>query len=556
MLIGFGTDDNANRLELHADDRHDGYYPYRVRWHDTTDAALWDIHTDQSDNLRLTNEATGTTTAWAAPDDVFHVQDLVIEGNSSIDAGTLDGLDSAQFLRSDISDTTNGDLDVQGTLSETGNPVLTTADEGSLDAGTLGGATLTQTRPEVTDDGSQIEAGPSSIDFGQYLEASADGDGTITVDSLGGNAVGDTTTTSGDGSTTTFTLTHGLGITPVSVDVTPLTEDASADHWVSAVRDTDLDVTYSGAPPSGTDNLSWHVTAVGNDGSATHAVQLEDAGSQIGLADTLNFDTALAVSSPSDGRAAINWASSITDSGAEVAVGPDTITFGQHLSATGDGSGGVTIDGQDTYPSVSNNGSVVESAPTDINTGSRITASSDGDGTVTLTTPGDANTLDGIDSNQFLRSDVGDIHRGQLSLTELGAADATSVDVVHSLAVAENEAVENTSGSSYYALTPRRSGLQSLTNGSNLPTDSGMALEMDATLAFLETDNDRVSGWVDTNSNTLTMAGGIRVGDAGGAPDGVTLDVRGEARLQVENRTSDPSNPEPGQLWFRTDLIS
>lgn len=69
-------------------------------------------------------------------------------------------------------------------------------------------------------------------------------------------------TASGDGSSTSFTITHSLGSLPASVTVTPTSEDAMADHYLSNITDSDVTITYAGAPPSGTDNLSWNLTAV------------------------------------------------------------------------------------------------------------------------------------------------------------------------------------------------------------------------------------------------------------------------------------------------------
>jgi hypothetical protein len=61
---------------------------------------------------------------------------------------------------------------------------------------------------------------------------------------------------SGDGSATSFTIAHGLSTTPTYVDVTPSTEDAIADHYVTA-DGTNITINYAAAPPSGTDNLGW-----------------------------------------------------------------------------------------------------------------------------------------------------------------------------------------------------------------------------------------------------------------------------------------------------------
>ena len=67
-----------------------------------------------------------------------------------------------------------------------------------------------------------------------------------------------TATFSGDGSTTTFQIPHGLVSTPNYWSVTPASADACGDFYVTA-DGTNLTVTYTSAPPAGTDNivLKW-----------------------------------------------------------------------------------------------------------------------------------------------------------------------------------------------------------------------------------------------------------------------------------------------------------
>ena len=66
-------------------------------------------------------------------------------------------------------------------------------------------------------------------------------------------------TFSGDGTTTQFSIAHGLVSTPTKVLVTPMTADAASDFYVTA-DDTKIYINYKSAPPSGTDNLkfSWY----------------------------------------------------------------------------------------------------------------------------------------------------------------------------------------------------------------------------------------------------------------------------------------------------------
>lgn len=66
-------------------------------------------------------------------------------------------------------------------------------------------------------------------------------------------------TFSGDGTTTQFTIAHGLVNTPNKVLVTPMSADAAGDFYVTADA-TNIYVNYKTAPSAGTDNikLSWY----------------------------------------------------------------------------------------------------------------------------------------------------------------------------------------------------------------------------------------------------------------------------------------------------------
>jgi parallel beta-helix repeat protein len=66
-------------------------------------------------------------------------------------------------------------------------------------------------------------------------------------------------TFSGDGSTTTFTIAHGLAKQPTKVLVTAGSDAAKGDFYVTADA-TNITVTYATAPPSGTNNvvLNWY----------------------------------------------------------------------------------------------------------------------------------------------------------------------------------------------------------------------------------------------------------------------------------------------------------
>jgi len=69
-------------------------------------------------------------------------------------------------------------------------------------------------------------------------------------------------TFNGNGSNTTFTIPHGLGATPLFVNVTPGSNDAKGNFYVTADANNIM-VTYAAAPPSGSNNvvLWWEAEA-------------------------------------------------------------------------------------------------------------------------------------------------------------------------------------------------------------------------------------------------------------------------------------------------------
>lgn len=72
----------------------------------------------------------------------------------------------------------------------------------------------------------------------------------------------DSDTQSGDGTTTTFTITHALeNATPAAAAVTPESAAAAADFYVSNKTASNVELTYTSAPANGTDNLSWTVVS-------------------------------------------------------------------------------------------------------------------------------------------------------------------------------------------------------------------------------------------------------------------------------------------------------
>jgi hypothetical protein len=69
-------------------------------------------------------------------------------------------------------------------------------------------------------------------------------------------------TASGDGSTTTFALSHGLSTTPSVAHVTPASRAASTDFWKTNLTSSAVEIEFARAPPSGTDNLAFDLILV------------------------------------------------------------------------------------------------------------------------------------------------------------------------------------------------------------------------------------------------------------------------------------------------------
>lgn len=546
----------------------DGLTPTSLGWYDDEAAAdaqtpTWAMVHRTNDTLAVYHGPTAQDAAWFGTDGTFTVQNIEVLGSSGVDAGTLDSLDSTQFLRSDVA-TTATSMNVTGALTRAGSAVLTTADEGALNAGTLGGQPLGSVRPDARDDGTVVHASPTALDFGQYLEVTDNLDGTVAIDSRGGNAVGSTASATGDGGTTAFTVTHDLGAVPASVDITPLTAAASTgDPYVdpASATATSVNIVYE-SPPANLASLEWYVTAFGNDGSGKHAIAVEDDSVATAHADTVNFGSGLVATDNGGNRvtidAAVDTAVSVTDDGVEQVAEAATLDFGENITVTGVGDT-ATMDAVNTYPSVSDSGVVTVAAPTDINAGDNLTAVDDGDQTVTLHAASSTNatTLGGASASQYLRSDTNDSHDATLSLSTLGA---TGTDVTMD---ANTGFAHGANTATVHRIRARDDGQQTRPNGANLPQSFGVLIEADAQVTFVESDTGRVSGWVDTNTDSMTMAGGVRVGDSGGAPT-EALDVRGSVDLnqgqvkngRFENRTSDPATALPGQFWLRTDVTS
>lgn len=206
-----------------------------------------------------------------------------------------------------------------GVFRQNGNRVLDTSDPLGIDV-------------ENTD-GSPLLTDVSAVHAGTDLDFSDDGDGTATLSFTGSTspasaAVGTTATASGDGTTTTFTLTHTLDATPDAVSVDAASRAASTDYRITGVDASSVTIEYDTAPPSGTDNLSWHVTATA---SGLDAFTLSAGGSTV-LTNPRGLDAGdgLTATDDGDGTATLGVDTGVarTDSAEHfpnaVSVGADT----------------------------------------------------------------------------------------------------------------------------------------------------------------------------------------------------------------------------------------
>lgn len=57
-----------------------------------------------------------------------------------------------------------------------------------------------------------------------------------------------------------------------------------------------------------------------------------------------------------------------------------------------------------------------------------------------------------------------------------------------------------------------------------------------------------------TTEVTDTSDGGVSLDDLAPAAGPVDFSQQQATGLRVENRTTDPASPQPGQIWLRTDL--
>ena len=76
-----------------------------------------------------------------------------------------------------------------------------------------------------------------------------------------GRAAEGSSTHSGDGVATAFTVTHNAGFTPSRVELTPTTAAAAAAHYISAKTTTTFVITFAAAPANAANNVKFEWVA-------------------------------------------------------------------------------------------------------------------------------------------------------------------------------------------------------------------------------------------------------------------------------------------------------
>lgn len=127
------------------------------------------------------------------------------------------------------------------------------------------------THIDISDEGGKVLEDVSDVRFLYGLGVTDDGDGSVSVERTTLPGSSGKSTQSGDGSTTTFSIFHGLTKTPNHVNVEAQTEAASADYWVN-YDSSNIYVHYASPPPEGGNNLKWHWSALPEDGQPAQSI--------------------------------------------------------------------------------------------------------------------------------------------------------------------------------------------------------------------------------------------------------------------------------------------
>jgi len=428
-----------------------------------------------SPTLTLSGDAAGTATFTELGNTTLNVS---IDGGN---ADTLDNLDSTQFLRSDQSDTLEGSLTLQATGPEVfldnttaggeSLKIKTTTTESFIkftNTGSFGIQPVSDVATDVTAPVAFVMAGNGDISMSGDVSVagiiSGDGSGLSNLDfnDITANIPDPTLTLDGDVSgTATFT---NLGNTTLSVSVdggnadtvdnlsaTDFTLDRVTFYGNNTVNPINVGtVTTSGAlrgpatfivDPVPYDNIGGTVIVRGNlqvEGTTTTiestAVTIEDVNIELanGAANASEANGAgITANLGTDGNATITY-DSLTDTWnmnkdlvasnfvGDLTGNADTATrwaVTRNISVSGAVTGTATIDGTGDVDITT----TATSDPTltlDGDVSGTATFTNLGDATLTVSVDGgNADTLDNLDSTQFVRSDVDDTLDGTYTVT-------------------------------------------------------------------------------------------------------------------------------------------
>lgn len=192
---------------------------------------------------------------------------VVSDGGSSVAAGELssDGSDwffgTSQGIKqaSDIGSGGGSGGYTTESVTESGNGSTTTFTfSHTLNTVPEGIAVLPTTRAASTD--FWVSGGTTSQIEITFAAAPSTGTDNLGFNLLAAPTDVATVTASGDGTTTTFTLSHGFGSPPEDVVVEAGSRAASTDFWISGGTTSAVEVTFASAPSTGTDNLEFHLS--------------------------------------------------------------------------------------------------------------------------------------------------------------------------------------------------------------------------------------------------------------------------------------------------------
>ena len=367
----------------------------------------------------------------------------VLNEGDPINADTLGGNSPSSYLRADAASTlaSGTTITVDGTV---------TAGSGAIDATTLDGSDAQGIRPSVADDGTQVLAGPTDINFAGNLDVTDDADGTLTVAVADPDSVNDTRVNVSDDGTqvvsyaTDINFAGGLGVTD----------------------DADGSVTVDGSPTGVSDSGTSVVDPVSD----------------------INFASGVAVTDDGDGSVTID--ASVADTHADVSANGSTvlsnvddINFASNLSVADDGDGSVTVnanidnadadtlDGLDATAFLRSDQAASTSYQLTVGGGLALSGSA--------ITAADSLTFDGGTDNTAT-IDIPDASDGVVELVDQNNTDATvmraptggPLTIEYDTALAQETRLGTGFGSNAeFYFSPYESGHQALTNGGNLAYD-------------------------------------------------------------------------------------